>query len=191
MTQQELTAFAKYAVSNNDLASTLALKYNRAVQTLGQRYGISPRTVSYGPTKPYISSGKTTYDRFVNAIMQQESSGKANVINKQSGALGLYQFMPKTLTGLGYKGTREQFLNNPQLQTHYMHKLTQQNAKSLGINIKTMNPQQAMYLAAAHYGGVGGAQKIMRGNRRYGSTVFHGKSQYGYMNDIYKKMYGR
>lgn len=190
MTNQEFSSFCKIAQQSN-FASTLALQYNRAAQNLGTRYGISPRTVSFGPTNMKISSGGTTYNKYLSSIMQQESAGKYNVVNKSSGAMGLYQFMPKTLRGLGYQGSFQDFLNNPQLQTSYMRKFTEQNAKSLGININTMTPQQAGFLAAAHYGGVGGARKIMSGNRGYGNTSFYGKTPYSYMNDVVRRMYGR
>lgn len=190
MTVDNLKVFSKFAAQDN-LASTLALKYNRATANIQRKFGVSPRRQTYGPSRLPITSGGTTYNRYLNSVMQQESAGKFNVVNKQSGALGLYQFMPKTLKGLGYKGTSQQFLKNPSLQKSYMHKFTQQNAKSLGINMKTMTPQQAGYLAAAHYGGVGGARKIMSGNRRYGTTNFHGKTPYAYMNDVLRRMYSK
>ena len=190
MTNLEFSYFCKHA-AQNPLTADIALKYNRAVQNVQGRYGISPRTVSYGPVSGNISSGSTTYNRYLNSIMQQESGGKFNAINKSSGALGLYQFMPNTLRGLGYKGDFNSFLNNPQLQNQYMRKFTQQNAKSLGINLNTMTSQQAGYLAAAHYGGVGGARKIMKGNAIYGNTNYYGKTPYSYMNDVLRRMYGR
>ncbi|KKM21006.1 hypothetical protein LCGC14_1639730 [marine sediment metagenome] len=190
MTIDNLKIFSKIAAQDN-LASTLALKYNRATANIQRKFGVSPRRSSYGPTKLPITSGGTTYNRYLNSIMQQESAGKFNVVNKQSGALGLYQFMPKTLRGLGYKGTSQQFLGNPSLQKSYMHKFTKQNAKSLGINMQTMTSRQAGLLAAAHYGGVGGAKKIMGGNRRYGTTSFQGKTPYAYMNDVLRRMYAR
>jgi len=191
MTLQEISEFRKVAAQQPDLASTLALKYNRTAANMKRRYGISPRTVSYGPSKLPITSGSTTFNRYLSAITGQESGGKYNVVNKTSGAMGLYQFMPKTLRGLGYKGTTQQFLNNPSLQTQYMRKFTQQNAKSLGININRMTRQQSKYLAAAHYGGVGGARKIMKGDYTYGNTNFHGKTPYAYMNDIDRRMNNR
>ena len=48
--------------------------------------------------------------------------------------------------------------------------------------------QQARYLAAAHYGGVGGAKKFMSGNRQYINTAFYGKTPGSYVNDISKRM---
>jgi len=195
MTNLEFSSFCKYA-QQNSLASSLILKYNRAFGGGGgsssapiDKTMISPRGMSYGPpmNQP-ISSGSTMYNRYLTAITGQESGGKMNAINKSSGAMGLYQFMPKTLRGLGYQGSFQDFLKNPQLQTQYMHKFTQQNAKSLGIDINKMTIQQASLLAAAHYGGVGGARKIMSGNTGYGNTNYGGKTPYGYMTDIRNKI---
>jgi hypothetical protein len=187
MTNLEYSYFFKTA-QELDFNSRAILNYNKSIQNVQNRYNISPRTVSYGSSNPYISSGSGTYNNYLRAITQQESGGRANIVNKSSGALGLYQFMPKTLYGLGYKGTTQEFLNNPALQTQYFHKLTQNNAKQLGIDINKMDMRGAGLLAAAHYGGVGGARKIMSGNRMYGNTNFHGKSPYGYMTDIQKRM---
>jgi len=189
MTVNEISNFSKFA-GNPPLASTLALKYQKANANLVRMMRGSGRRSGFNPSKLRISSGRGVYNSYLSSIMGQESSGRFNVVNKQSGALGHYQFMPKTLRGLGYKGTSQQFLRNPGLQKSYMHKFTQQNARSLGIDLNKMNRQQAGYLAAAHYGGVGGARKIMSGNRRYGTTSFHGKTPYAYMNDIMRRMYG-
>lgn len=177
---------------NANLTSTLALKYNQAAMNIGQKFGVGPRTGALGNTMVPSSTagvGGSTYNRYVSAITSQESGGRANIVNKRSGALGLYQFMPNTLKDLGYKGTTQDFLKNPALQTQYMNMFTQRNAKQLGINLGTMNTQQARYLAAAHYGGVGGARKLMSGNSTYGNTNFDGKSPYAYTNDIIKRMY--
>jgi len=197
MTKQEFSSFCKFAQQNNSLASTTGLaltlskKYNKAVKNIGKRYGMSPRTVSsYGLNRRRISSGSGTFDRYIGAITGQESGGRWGVVNKTSGALGRYQFMPNTLKGLGYKGNRQQFLSSPQLQNKYMHKFTQQNASQLGFGTDSnkWTRQQYKYLAAAHYGGVGGARKLMKGNHRYGNTNFHGKTPYGYVNDIDRRM---
>ena len=71
-----------------------------------------------------------------------------------------------------------------------MHKFTVNNARQLGFTSDSnkWSRQQYRYLSAAHYGGVGGARKIMRGNSRYGNTVFGGKSPYAYMRDVDKRM---
>jgi len=187
MTNLEYSYFFK-AAQATDFSSRAILNYNKAIQNVQNRYNISPRTVSYGSSNPNIPTGGGMYNNYLKAITMQESGGRANIVNKSSGALGLYQFMPKTLQGLGYKGTTQEFLNNPAIQTQYFNKFTQQNAKSLGIDINNMNIQQAKILASAHYGGVGGAKRIMRGDTAYLMKNFYGKSQHGYMTDIEKRI---
>jgi len=192
MTKSEILSFKKYAAEQTpNLASTLALKYQQAMPGLIKKYGPTPFGTAFGLGSAPKLTGGSVYNKYVSAITGQESGGRYNVVNKQSGALGLYQFMPKTLKGMGYTGTTQQFLNNPKLQTEYMHKFTQNNAKQLGININAMTPQQVGYLAAAHYGGVGGARKLMKGNTGYGMTNFGGKTPFGYVNDITRKVYGK
>ena len=191
MTVHEISAFRKFAAQQNDLASTLALNYNKTVHNMQRKFGITPRRSMFGPGRvPSFRPGGSSFNRYVNAITGQESAGNWRAINKTSGALGRYQFMPKTLTGLGFTGTRQQFLSSPQLQTKYMHRFTQQNARQLGFGSDSnkWSRQQYRYIAAAHYGGVGGARKIMRGNSKYGNTVFGGKSPYSYITDIDRRM---
>lgn len=187
----KISYFLKYAQMPKVLTG-LAMKYNNAAMNIGRTLGlVSP---SINVSKPIvntikpINSGAGMFDRFLNAIKMQESGGNFRAINKQSGALGLYQFMPKTLRGLGYQGSFQDFLNNPALQTEYMKKFTLQNAKALNIDINKMTPQQAGYLAAAHYGGIGGARKIMSGNQVYANTPFYGKTPNSYISDILKRL---
>lgn len=63
-----------------------------------------------------------TGNRLLNAIAGQESGGDPGIVNRDSGALGLYQIMPENLpswskAALGREVSRDEFLKNPQLQT--------------------------------------------------------------------------
>jgi hypothetical protein len=44
----------------------------------------------------FAGGGGIDFDRFRNAIIQQESGGDYGVVNRESGAMGAYQFMPAT-----------------------------------------------------------------------------------------------
>lgn len=180
----------KYAASM-PLATDLALKYNSAVQNVQNRFGISPRTVSYGPTKQNISVTGQGYDRYVSSISAQESAGKLNAINKSSGAMGLYQFMPKTLRGLGFQGDFKTFLSDANLQRQYMDKFTRQNAAALKIDMNKLGPREITLLSAAHYGGVGGARKFMNNDTKYMNTAFYNKTPISYTQDILRRYSGR
>jgi len=97
----------------------------------------------------------------------------------QIGAMGAYQFMPKTLRWLGYKGTFIFFLNSPELQDYYMLKLLKINKSTLekqsftykivpmdfiGFKIKGVEITLSGLLAASHLGGVGSVQKFLATN---------------------------
>lgn len=71
------------------------------------------------------SVGGDFYSRYKSAIAQQESSGNPTLVNQDSGALGLYQFMPETLADLatscvGYQPSHSEFLGNVALQDQIM-----------------------------------------------------------------------
>lgn len=75
--------------------------------------------------------------RLRTAIIGQESGANFKAVNRHSGALGYAQVMPANLPkwskeALGYRVSRKQFLENPQLQIAIVdHKLNQYWQKSL------------------------------------------------------------
>jgi len=65
--------------------------------------------------------GSFNVDALMRAIIGQESAGKFNAVNSDSGALGYGQVMPEnvpswSLESLGYTLTPEEFLQSPKLQ---------------------------------------------------------------------------
>lgn len=106
------------------------------------------------------------------------------------GALGAFQFMPKTLRWLGYTGSIKYFLNNKDIQIKYMIKLIEfnksvlkRNSYTYKVNVsdsigKTINGIQLTWsavLAASHLSGAGGVQRWVarKGNAKdmNGTTV--------------------
>ena len=83
------------------------------------------------PEKPsyYIFLGKS-FLGFKEAIGFKESRGDYSIVNIY-GYLGKYQFGRSTLKGLGFKVTKEEFLNNPQLQEEAMMALLLHNKEKL------------------------------------------------------------
>ena len=85
-----------------------------------------------------------TFEQFIRSLGIQESGGKpTNVVNPRTGAMGKYQVMPQNLTAswdgkvranagwdyeaLGRDVTKEEFLNNPQIQERVaLHQLKKQ-----------------------------------------------------------------
>ena len=106
------------------------------------------------------------YELFSFALGWRESNNDYRVINRW-GYLGKYQFSPVTLRVLGYQGTKQQFLNSPELQELYFKKLLISNKKVLKNYIKMFEGQEidgivvteSGILAAAHLVGVGNVKK--------------------------------
>jgi hypothetical protein len=92
-----------------------------------------------------------------------EGLGSYNTISK-SGYLGLYQFHPRTLRLMGVTVSKEEFLENPELQDSVMLMWMRDNARSLrglikkyhGVEYNGVYVTKAGILAGAHLVGPGG-----------------------------------
>jgi hypothetical protein len=71
-------------------------------------------------------------DELIEAIGQLESNNRYDVVNPY-GFMGKYQFSPRTVAYLGYDVTREQFLNNPELQDSVMVSYLRSNYSSCSL----------------------------------------------------------
>jgi hypothetical protein len=107
-----------------------------------------------------------TIDQYIQGIGMKET-GMKNVPNRTgSGAMGFYQFMPKTLSDLGYTAEQiRQFPLDPDMQHEAMKKLTLSNIsviRNMGHYIDENNLSQTdkALLAAAHYGGTRALKSI-------------------------------
>ena len=106
-------------------------------------------------------------DLFLDAIGYYESSNRYDIVNR-FGYMGKYQFGKSTLRGLGYKVSRKEFLNSPELQEQAMLDLLSHNKKILqtyidywdGKNINGKVITESGILAAAHLGGPGNVKKF-------------------------------
>ena len=113
-----------------------------------------------------IETPKKSHPAFLNAIGFQESGNKYDVVNR-FGYLGRYQFGKRTLRGLGFKVSKNEFLENPYLQEQAMLKLLQSNKKYLQKYIDQYEGQivngvlvtESGLLAAAHLGGAASVKK--------------------------------
>ena len=121
-------------------------------------------------------------NRFLNDIGFRESGNRYDITNKW-GYMGKYQFGKQTLKGLGFKVTKKEFLNNPQLQEEAMMALLLHNKEKLQTYIDTFDGQtiNGMYisesgiLAAAHLGGQGSVKRYFRNGKvfkdAYGTKI--------------------
>ena len=127
--------------------------------------------------------------RFLNDVGFRESGNRYDITNKW-GYMGKYQFGRKTLKGLGFKVTKEEFLNNPQLQEEAMMALLLHNKEKLqkyidvfdGQTINGMYISESGILAAAHLGGQGSVKRYFRNGK-----VF--KDAYGTKITSYMKLF--
>ena len=120
-------------------------------------------------TAPKIKLDVKTHYDFLNAIGYQESRNRYGIVNRY-GYMGKYQFGKRTLRGLGFKLSKNEFLNSPQIQEEAMYKLLQANKKYLQKYIDKYEGQvingvlvtESGLLAAAHLGGAGSVKKWFR-----------------------------
>ncbi len=106
---------------------------------------------------------------FLTALGHQESGNRYDIVNR-FGYMGKYQFGKSTLKTIKIKVSREEFLNNPELQEQAMQKLLIYNRKRLQKYIDEFDGQvvngilitESGLLAAAHLGGDGSIRKWFR-----------------------------
>lgn len=141
-------------------------------------------------------------DEFLYALQLQETwdtifrpqKGSALSCVNEIGAMGLWQTMPKTLRGLGYKGSFKKFLHSKNLQQEYIIKLLKTNKIYLDVyipnwkdlidkEIRGITITASGLLAACHFAGVGGLKKFLR----TGYNAFDGNS---YITHYLKKFQG-
>ena len=111
-------------------------------------------------------------NRFLNDIGFRESGNRYDITNKW-GYMGKYQFGKTTLKGLGFKVTKQEFLNNPQLQEEAMMALLLHNKEKLqkyidvfdGQTINGMYISESGILAAAHLGGQGSVKRYFKNGK--------------------------
>ena len=115
---------------------------------------------------------KVELDNFLSAIGFRESGNRYDITNT-FGYMGKYQFGKSTLKGLGYKVSKKEFLNNPNLQEEAMLSLLNHNKEKLQKYIdvydgKTVNGiyiTESGILAAAHLGGQGSVRRYFRNGK--------------------------
>ena len=117
---------------------------------------------------------------FLDAIGFKESGNRYDIVNRY-GYMGRYQFGRRTLRGLGFKESRQEFLNSPITQELAMYALLKQNKRSLRKYIEKYDGEivhgvlvtESGLLAAAHLGGAGSVKKWFRTGkvRRDGNGV--------------------
>tara|TARA_B100001939_G_scaffold143643_1_gene124403 strand:+ start:1155 stop:1745 length:591 start_codon:yes stop_codon:yes gene_type:complete len=139
---------------------------------------------------PELEIKPTSHQQFLDAIGHRESSNRYDVVNSY-GYMGKYQFGKSTLKGLGFKVTKEEFLNNPELQEKAMYELLKHNQKKLRRFIEKYDGKvvhgvlitESGILAAAHLAGQGNVRKFFRKGYEfkdgYGTKMTSYMTQFG------------
>ena len=139
---------------------------------------------------PELEIKPTSHQQFLDAIGHRESSNRYDIVNSY-GYMGKYQFGKSTLKGLGFKVTKEEFLNNPELQEKAMYELLKHNQKKLRRFIEKYDGKvvhgvlitESGILAAAHLAGQGNVRKFFRKGYEfkdgYGTKMTSYMTQFG------------
>jgi len=146
---------------------------------------LEPRPIEFKVDTPLLTTTKIVlpinrHKDFLDAIGFKESGNRYDIVNRY-GYMGRYQFGKKTLRGLGFKQSKEEFLNSPLIQEKAMTALLKQNKRSLRKYIEKYDGKivhgvlvtESGLLAAAHLGGAGSVKKWFRTGkvRRDGNGV--------------------
>lgn len=141
-----------------------------------------PMSIPVPPPPP------TSVKVFMEKIAKIESGGNYKVVNEY-GMMGKYQFNPKTVKALGFDVTREEFLNNPQLQDQVMMAYIRANHQDLkpvidrynGKYVKGIKITRASILAGAHFAGSGGVVRYLNSDDQVGTVDARGTTLKKYM----------
>ena len=146
---------------------------------------LEPKSIEFTVDTPLLTTAKiiipiNRHKDFLDAIGFKESGNRYDIVNRY-GYMGRYQFGKKTLRGLGFKQSKQEFLNSPLVQEKAMTALLKQNKRSLRKYIEKYDGKvvhgvlvtESGLLAAAHLGGAGSVKKWFRTGkvRRDGNGV--------------------
>ena len=146
---------------------------------------LEPRPIEFTVDTPLLTTTKIVlpinrHKDFLDAIGFKESGNRYHIVNRY-GYMGRYQFGKKTLRGLGFKQSKQEFLDSPLIQEKAMTALLKQNKRSLRKYIEKYDGKivhgvlvtESGLLAAAHLGGAGSVKKWFRTGkvRRDGNGV--------------------
>ena len=150
--------------------TSISRKYKKQVSIVK----LEPKPIEFIVDTPTTISASTvlpadTHKHFLDAIGFKESGNRYDIVNRY-GYMGRYQFGKRTLRGLGFKQSKEEFLNSPLIQEKAMFALLKQNKRSLrkyiekynGVIVHGVLVTESGLLAAAHLGGAGSVKKWFR-----------------------------
>lgn len=134
-------------------------------------------------------SEPTAVEKFMKRIADIESGGNHRVVNRY-GMMGKYQFSPSTVRMLGFRLSKQEFLNNPHVQDTVMLTYMKVNQDELvhlieryeGKTIKGVKITRASILAGAHFAGSHGVRAFLTNNNETGTIDGNGMTLRTYMS---------
>lgn len=163
------------------LRQLLAMQQEQGASPVETASGVPRASRGIGRPTPNVSGkGGSTLERFINAIVGQESGGRYNALGVPthgSRAYGRYQIMGYNIPSwskeaLGRSVSPEEFLRSPQIQDAVARAKLTQYFKTYGLE----------GAAKAWYGGPGSAK------RNSEKKVYGGPSLNQYARDIMRRM---
>lgn len=136
-----------------------------------------------------VLSKPTPVEQFMEKIAQIETpDGGYQTVNK-FGMMGRYQFSYTTMRAVGINVSRQEFLENKELQDTAMVRLMMRNEKELydmirrfeGRTIKGVKITRASIIAGAHFAGPNGVRRYLTNDDELGTIDGLGTSLKQYM----------
>lgn len=139
-------------------------------------------------------SEPTPVELFMDRVAEIESDGNHKIVNRY-GMMGRYQFNPTTVRGLGFRVSKQEFLNSPELQDTVMLAYMKANYRELlslinkhdGKIINDVKISRASVLAGAHFAGSNGMRAYLASGGQRTVTDGNGTTIKKYMvkfNDV-------
>lgn len=150
---------------------------------------VGMKSVVYVPDGSVMSE-PTPIEKFMDSIAAIETPGGGyHTVNKY-GMMGRYQFSLETIKAVGIRVTRQQFLQNKQLQDTAMVRLMKLNEQELsgyierydGRTVKGVKVTRAGILAGAHFAGANGVKQFLTNDNHAGTVDGFGTSLRQYMS---------
>lgn len=146
-------------------------------------------TVNFYNFEKLPISKPTQTELFMDKIAEIETPGGGYHTVNRFGMMGRYQFSLNTVRAVGIKTTRNEFLNNKELQDTAMVRLMQINEKSLqhyitryeGKTFKGIRITRASIIAGAHFAGAQGVRNFFSSDDPYGTVDANGTTLKKYM----------
>ena len=137
-----------------------------------------------------VLSEPTPVEKFMDRIAQIETGGDGYHIVNRFGMMGRYQFSHATMRAVGINVSRQEFLNNKELQDTAMVRLMFRNEEQLsdiirryeGQTIKGVKITRASIIAGAHFAGPNGVRAYLTNDSEHGTIDGLGTSLKKYMS---------